>query len=71
MWTQFVVKSNESIHYGVLCIEISVRREADLPASRNIETKQSVMEKFIEFYNKLRPHYALGLRTPDEIYYKV
>lgn len=48
----------------------TIRREACLPANRDTETKKDILGGFVEFYNTLRPHYALGLRTPDEVYYK-
>lgn len=49
----------------------TVRREAGIPADGDTETKKEILGAFVEFYNTLRPHYALGLRTPDEVYYKV
>ena len=48
----------------------TIRREAGLPADGDIEAKKDALGEFIEFYNTQRPHYALDLRTPDEIYYK-
>ncbi|MPM60564.1 IS481 family transposase ISMav2 [bioreactor metagenome] len=48
----------------------TIRREADLPPGEDIEVKKNALSGFIDFYNTQRPHYALGLRTPDEIYYK-
>ena len=49
----------------------TIRRETYLSADGDVETKKTILDKFVDFYNKQRPHYALGLRTPDEIYYKV
>ena len=48
----------------------TIRREAGLPTDGDIEAKKDALGEFIDFYNTQRPHYALGLRTPDEIYYK-
>lgn len=35
-----------------------------------LEKIGKIMTKYMEFYNKERPHQALKYKTPDEIYYK-
>lgn len=47
----------------------SLRTEADLPENGTLEEVAAAVEDHIRFYNRERPHYALGLKTPDEAYF--
>jgi hypothetical protein len=38
------------------------------PAANGIEQKRSLVE-FFDWYNRRRPHQALGWQTPDEAYF--
>jgi putative transposase len=38
------------------------------PAANGFEQKRSLVE-FFDWYNRRRPHQALGWRTPDEAYF--
>ena len=48
----------------------SIRKESHLPRKATPETYWKIMEEYRMFYNMERPHWALGLRTPSEVYYK-
>jgi len=28
------------------------------------------MDEFIEFYNQIKPHFSLDLRTPEKVFWK-
>ena len=32
------------------------------------EARQGIIGRWVEFYNRERPHQALGYRTPDDVY---
>ena len=36
--------------------------------AKNLKELSGVIDEYMEFYNKERPHQALGYRTPEEIY---
>jgi hypothetical protein len=38
------------------------------PAANGLEQKRSLIE-FFDWYNRCRPHQALGWQTPDEVYF--
>jgi putative transposase len=38
------------------------------PAADGLEQKRSLVE-FFDWYNRLRPHQAIGWQTPDEAYF--
>ena len=48
----------------------NIRRETDIDKADDIEEKRVILYDYMDFYNGIRPHHALGLRTPDEVYYK-
>lgn len=48
----------------------TIRRETDIDRTDDIEEKRAILYEYMDFYNSVRPHYAVGLRTPDEVYYK-
>lgn len=46
----------------------SIRREAGLPECASTDQYLELMDKFVCFYNSLRPHHSIGLKTPDWAY---
>jgi len=36
----------------------------------SINELKEITREWVEYYNKERPHQALGYRTPDEVYYE-
>lgn len=48
----------------------NIRHETDIDKTDDIEEKRVILYDYMDFYNGIRPHHALGLRTPDEVYYK-
>ncbi len=49
-------------------MHLTLKKEATKPASFNFLQQQSRFDKFIEVYNSQRPHQALGMRYPAELY---
>lgn len=47
----------------------SIRREADLPPTATVEEYLALMEKYVDFYNNIRPHWALDLETPLNVFH--
>jgi transposase InsO family protein len=48
----------------------TLKRETARPARTNLLQQQERFEAFIEEFNKLRPHEALGMKRPSEVYTK-
>jgi putative transposase len=48
----------------------TLRRETGIDLTNDIEEKRGILYGFIDFYNGIRPHYGIGLRTPDQVYDK-
>lgn len=48
----------------------NLRTEAGFPRQDSLEGYHRRLEGYRHFYNDMRPHYALDLRTPREVYYK-
>jgi len=47
----------------------SLKREClNMLEAKNLKELSGVIDEYMEFYNKERPHQALGYRTPEEIY---
>jgi putative transposase len=46
----------------------TLKQEAAQPPAANRRKQQRELDRFREEYNQLRPHEALGMRTPAEIY---
>lgn len=46
----------------------SLRRETNLPPSATLQEYQKIMERYVDFYNNVRPHWSCGLRTPGATY---
>lgn len=49
-------------------MHLTLKREATKPASDNILQQQSRFDEFREVFNTQRPHQALGMKFPAEIY---
>jgi transposase InsO family protein len=49
-------------------MHLTLKKEATKPASFNFLQQQSRFDKFIEIYNSQRPHQAIGMRYPGELY---
>lgn len=46
----------------------TLKREATRPAKANLRAQQRAFNDFRTIYNDVRPHQALGQRTPDSLY---
>jgi len=46
----------------------TLRQEAAQPPAANRRKQQQALDRFREEYNQVRPHEALGMRTPAEVY---
>jgi len=49
-------------------MHLTLKKEATKPASANFLQQQARFDKFIEVFNNERPHEALGMKYPAEIY---
>lgn len=49
-------------------MHLTLKKEATKPAGRNFLQQQEKFDRFIEEYNTQRPHEALGMRCPAEVY---
>jgi hypothetical protein len=45
-----------------------LKKEATKPASANFLQQQARFDKFIEVFNNERPHEALDMKCPEEVY---
>ena len=45
-----------------------LKRETARPSSKNMLAQQERFNEFVDEYNRVRPHEALGLKTPSELY---
>lgn len=45
-----------------------LKAEATRPASRHLRAQQRRLDRWVRIYNRIRPHEALGQRTPAEVY---
>lgn len=48
----------------------TLKKEATIPSEKNLKIQQERFNKFRKEYNVLRPHEALGMKTPSELYSK-
>ena len=46
----------------------TLKKEATIPPEYNLSKQQKRLDNFQDEYNKIRPHEALGMKTPKEIY---
>lgn len=49
-------------------IHLTLKKEATRPAARNFLQQQAKFDRFLHCYNFERPHQALGMRYPAELY---
>src|ERR1044071_4184154 len=49
-------------------MHLTLKTEATKPASANLLQQQARFDDFIERYNRERPHQALGMKVPNEVY---
>lgn len=49
-------------------MHLTLKKEATKPAASNFLQQQARFEEFIDCYNNERPHQALGMRYPAELY---
>jgi putative transposase len=49
-------------------IHLTLKKEATQPAAHNFLQQQAKFDAFLEEYNQARPHQALGMKFPAELY---
>jgi putative transposase len=49
-------------------MHLTLKKEATKPAAKNFLQQQAKFDAFIECYNQERPHQAIGMRYPSELY---
>ena len=49
-------------------MHLTLKKEATKPAAKNLLAQQARFDRFIEYYNCERPHQALEMRCPAELY---
>jgi putative transposase len=49
-------------------MHLTLKTEATKPAAANVLQQQARFDDFIERYNKDRPHQALAMKVPSEVY---
>jgi putative transposase len=49
-------------------MHLTLKKEATRPAAKNLLLQQARFDAFIDYYNQERPHQALGMRCPAELY---
>jgi putative transposase len=49
-------------------MHLTLKKEATKPAAKNFLQQQAKFNQFIDCYNQERPHQALGMKYPAEIY---
>src|SRR5690606_32607061 len=49
-------------------MHLTLKREATKPAGQNFLQQQARFDEFLEEYNTDRPHEALGMKYPIEVY---
>jgi putative transposase len=47
---------------------VTLKKEATKPAAKNLIQQQGKFDRFIEQYNQDRPHQAIGMKYPAELY---
>ena len=49
-------------------MHLTLKKEATKPAAQNFLQQQAKFDDFIDCYNRERPHQALGMKYPAELY---
>jgi putative transposase len=49
-------------------MHLTLKKEATKPAAANFLQQQARFDKFVEIFNQQRPHEALDMKCPAEIY---
>ena len=49
-------------------MHLTLKKEATKPAAANVLQQQARFDAFIERYNRERPHQALGMKVPADLY---
>jgi transposase InsO family protein len=49
-------------------MHLTLKREATKPAARNARQQQARFDAFVTRYNEERPHQALDMRVPADVY---
>jgi putative transposase len=49
-------------------MHLTLKKEATRPAAKNFLQQQAKFDRFLECFNQERPHQALGMRCPAELY---
>src|SRR5207245_4392552 len=49
-------------------MHLTLKREATKPAARNVLQQQARFDTFVDQYNTERPHEALAMRVPADVY---
>src|SRR5262249_12699805 len=49
-------------------MHLTLKREATKPAAANVLQQQARFDAFVERYNRERPHQALGMKVPADLY---
>ena len=49
-------------------MHLTLKKEATKPAAKNLLQQQGRFDRFIEEFNQERPHQALGMQYPSEVY---
>jgi putative transposase len=49
-------------------IHLTLKKEATKPAAKNLLQQQGKFDDFMEEYNHERPHQAIGMKYPAELY---
>lgn len=49
-------------------MHLTLKKEATKPAVVNVLQQQARFDTFIEHYNQERPHQALGMKVPGDVY---
>jgi len=51
-------------------MHLTLKKEATKPAAKNLLQQQDKFDNFIDTYNRDRPHQAIGMKYPAELYQK-
>ena len=49
-------------------MHLTLKKEATRPAAKNFLQQQAKFDRFLQVYNQERPHQAIGMKYPAELY---